>query len=417
MTIPCAKSLLLASTVLSFAVPAAAQEWTRFRGPNGSGISEATTIPTRWGEQDVNWKVKLPGLGYGSPVVWGKRLFVQCDERQGADRIVVCIDTSSGKQLWKRTFASSTHRKHRKNSFASSTPAVDADHVYVSWATPQKLTLMALDHGGDTVWTADLGPYKGGHGYAVSPIVYQDLVILPNDQNGKSTLIAVDRKSGQIRWNVPRNSRRITYSIPCVYERKGRPAELIFTNWKHGITGIDPKTGKTNWEISVFDQSHKERAIGSPVVAGDLVIGSCGFVTAQKHVVAVRPGDGAKPNDVKEVYRVERSVPHIPTVLAYRNRLYLWSDKGIVTCCEAETGKTIWTKRLGGTFFGSPVCVNGRLYCTSNEGQAVVLATGDTYQLLAKNPLGEACQSTPAIANGKMFIRTVSHLISVGGAK
>ena len=393
------------------------QEWTRFRGPNGSGISSATSVPVHWSEKDYNWKVELPGNGHGSPVLWGERLFLNCEEDDGATRVVLCIDTRTGKRLWRKSFASRTHRKHRNNSYASSTPAVDEKQVYVAWATPDKLTLLALDHEGQRVWEDDLGPFKGGHGFAASPIVYEDMVILGNDQNGKSSLIAVDRTTGAVRWNVPRHSKRTTYSTPCVYKRNGRPAELIFTNWQHGITAIDPNTGSTNWELSAFDTTSKERAIGSPVIAGDLVIGTCGFVTAQKHVVAVRPGDSGKADDVDEVFRIERAVPHVPTALAHKGRLYLWSDKGIVTCVNWKNGQTIWQRRVGGNFFGSPVCVNDRLYAIDDRGNVVVLAAADKFQELARNPSGEPSHSTPAIANGTMFIRTVSHLYSIGRRK
>jgi len=396
--------------------PTVAGEWPRFRGPNGSGISQATTIPVRWTEKDHNWKIKLPGIGHGSPVVWKDRLFLMAEENDGTSRIVLCVRTTDGKILWRRKFASRSHRKHRKNSYASSTPAVDEKHVYVAWGTPKKLTLMALDHDGRVQWEQDLGPVKGGHGFAASPIVFRDLVVLSNDQNGRSSLIAVDRMTGKVRWNVPRRSERLTYSTPCIYERKDRPAELIFTNWRHGITAVDPKTGRTNWEISVFDQSSKERAIGSPVVAGELIVGTCGFVKNPKHAVVVRPGDGEKPKTVKEIFRIERNVPHIPTPLVYKDRLYLWADNGVVACADM-TGKILWRKRVGGNFFASPVCVNGRLYSVNEKGNVVVLATGDEFQLLAKTPLGEPCQSTPAVANGAMFLRTESHLISVGGKK
>jgi len=394
--------------------PAGAQEWTRFRGPNGSGISDAETIPVQWTEKDYNWKVELPGVGWGSPVVRGNRLFVMAAENDGATRSVLCIRSTDGKLLWERKFSSRTHRKHNRNSYASSTPAVDEKHVYIAWATPKKLTLLALDHEGNVVWNDDLGPVKGGHGFAASPIVYGDLVVLGNDQNGKSSLIAVDRMTGKVRWNVPRRSERLTYSTPCVYRREGGVEELIFTNWRHGITAVDPQTGQTNWEISVFDQEHKERAIGSPIVAGDIVIGTCGFVNNPKHAVAVRPGPGKNP-EVKELYRIERNVPHIPTPVVYENRLYLWSDAGVVACYHARTGKLFWKQRVGGNFLGSPVCVNGKLYCIDDRGNVFVLATGDAFSLIAKNPLGEPCQSTPAIANGTMFIRTQSNLMSLGG--
>ena len=407
---------LLPLLVVTLTSIAHADNWPRFRGPNGSGISDATTVPVKFTKKDFNWTVKLPGRGWGSPVVWGNRVFVLGEEEDGAKRVVVCVDTKTGKTLWNKSFTSRTHRTHRRNSFASSTPAVDDERVYVAWGVPTKLTLKALTHDGTPAWEIDLGPVKGGHGFGASPIVYGDLVILGNDQNGKSSLIAVDRKTGKVRWNVPRRSKRLTYSTPIVYERKGRKPELIFTNWVHGVTAIDPATGKTNWEYAAFDQNSKERAIGSPVLAGEYIVATCGFTKNPKHAVIIRPGDGEKPA-VKELFRVERNVPHIPSPLVYKDRLYLWADKGVVACFNVKTGKPVWQKRVGGNYFGSPVCINGKLYCINDAGEVVVLATGDDFKLLAKNALGEICQSTPAVAGGAMFIRTRSRLISVGGKK
>jgi len=339
---------------------------------------------------------------------------VNCESgNQGSERIVVCLDTNTGRELWKQTFEVTPPKKiHKKNSFASSTPAVDADHVYVAWGVTQQLNLLALSHDGKLVWKVDLGPFKGGHGFAVSPIVHEDLVILPNDQDGKSSLVAVDRHSGELRWTTPRNSKRTSYGTPCVYQPPGRKAELIFTDWTHGITAVDPGTGQISWEAGVFDTTTKQRAIGSPVIAGELVFGTCGFVTAAKRAVAVRPGTSGQ---VKTVLQIDRQVPHIPTVLAHRQRLYMWSDQGIVSCIRIEDGKVVWTKRIGGNFFGSPVCVNDRLYSINDQGTVVVLAASDSFEELARNELHESCQSTPAVSGGAMYIRTVSHLISIGG--
>ena len=241
--------LLLSVSALFLTLPASAQEWTRFRGPNGSGVSDAKTVPIEWTEKDLNWNVKIPGKGHGSPVVWGSKLFVNCESgTKGSERIIVCLDTKTGKELWQKSSTVSPPRKiHKKNSFASSTPAVDAEHVYVAWGVPSKISLLAMTHDGDLAWEADLGTFKGGHGFAVSPIIYEDLVVLPNDQDGKSSLIAVDRKTGDTRWTVPRESKRTSYGTPCVYQPAGRPAELIFTDWSHGITAVDPKTGKVAW--------------------------------------------------------------------------------------------------------------------------------------------------------------------------
>ncbi|MBW3539207.1 MAG: PQQ-binding-like beta-propeller repeat protein [Planctomycetes bacterium] len=396
---------------------AAAENWPRFRGPNGAGVSDATTVPVRWSDGNYNRTADLPGVGHGSPVAWNDRVFVQCEENDGRRRLLVCLDAHSGEPLWTRGFDADTHRKHAKNSFASSTPALDAEHVYLAWAVPGKLSLAALTHAGELVWQRDLGDFKGGHDFAASPIVYEDLVVLGNDQDGSSSLLALDRRTGETRWSVPRRSRRTTYSTPCVYEAEGRAPELIFTNWEHGITAVDPESGRVNWEIAVFDPDAKERAIGSPVVAGDLIIGACGFVNNPKHIVAVRPrpADAGGPVEIEEVWRIERAVPHIPTPLVYGTRAYLWSDAGIVTCVAAATGETVWQKRLGGNFFGSPVCVGGRLYCVNDAGEVVVLATGDSFEELTRNSLGEPSHATPAVADGVMYLRTEGRLFSLGG--
>jgi outer membrane protein assembly factor BamB len=143
---------------------AVAENWPRFRGPNGSGISDATTVPTKWTDDDYNWKIELPGLGLSSPVIWDNRLFVTSADADAGQRWLFCIDTSDGSVVWRKEFAFAKHPKHKNNSFATSTPAVDADHVYVVWQSKDGSNLTALTHAGDEVWRYDLGPFKGNHG-------------------------------------------------------------------------------------------------------------------------------------------------------------------------------------------------------------------------------------------------------------
>ncbi len=414
--------LLSVKCLLLLACSAAqAQEWTRFRGPNGTGISTATTIPVAWTADNFVWKVGLPGQGHGSPVVWGHRLFLVCANDEGTQRLLQCHDTETGQLLWSQAFAAAMHKTHKLNSYATSTPAVDADHVYVAWGTPEELTLKAVDHDGNLVWTAaGLGGVTGGHGFGASPIVHGERVVLNNDQDGDSSLLAVDRNTGAIAWQVPRRSERLSYSTPVVRGRSDGGEELVFSNWTHGITAVDPTTGRVNWEIDCFPHEAKERAIASPVLSGDLVLATCAFVNSPKHLVAVRvdpaaSGDGEARPEVSEVWRVDDStVPHIPTPVVYGGRLYAWSDQGILTCYEVESGRKVYQKRIGGKFFSSPVCVDGKLYGISQEGEVVVVGTGDEFVELGRSELGDECQSTPAISGGRMFIRTASRLVCLG---
>jgi outer membrane protein assembly factor BamB len=411
--VPC--WLAVASTFVAVLGQARSQEWPRFRGPNGSGVS-TINVPAKWTEEDYAWKASLPGKGHSSPVLWGPRLFVTSgDEKTGA-RIVLCLEADTGRQLWKRQFSSQTHGKHSLNSFASATPAVDEKRLYVSWATPKEYVVLALDHEGNELWRRDLGPFKTGHGFGVSPIVHDDLLVVANEQDGESSLVGLAAADGKIRWQVPRKS-QVTYSTPCVYQPKGRSAEIIFTNWTYGITAVDPHSGKTNWETKVFSKDHLETAIGSPIVAGELVLGTCGYLGKGNHTVAVRPLGEADAGQAEEVYRVERGAPLTTTPLVVGELLFLWSDDGIVSCADAGNGRVHWQKRVGGTYYASPVCAGKHVYCTSVEGEVVVLAAAAKFAELARVPLGEPSNATPAMARGKMFLRTESKLRAISSAK
>lgn len=392
---------------------AAGQEWTRFRGPNGTGLAKAAaeTIPVTWTEGEFNWKVKLPGTGRGSPVVWGDRIFLVCAEERTAARRVVCLSAANGGSIWTRSYKSAPHHRHRDNSHAGVTPSVDKDRVYVSWGSAKRITLLALDHDGKDVWRLDLGGYTSQHGPCTSHLLFEDMVVLANDQQGESFVIAVDAATGKTRWKLPRKPGRAAYSTPCVYRRQGKAAELIVTGTAGGVTAIDPKTGKVTWQRA---GELPARVVGSPAVAGDLVIASCGTGGRGVRLVAVRPADGGK---AEVAYTLRSGAPYVPTPLVTGGLLFVLEDRGGVACRRAASGDVVWREKLPDRFYGSFVCVGERLYCMSRTGWAYVLAAGEEYRLLARNPIGERSSATPAVAGGRMYLRTWSHLISLGGKK
>jgi outer membrane protein assembly factor BamB len=396
--------------LLGLTLPSPGQEWTRFRGPNGTGISDAKTIPTKWTDQDINWKVSLPGIGHSSPVVWGDRIFLTGTEAVPNKISVLALKTNDGSVLWRKDFPYQPFDKHEFNSFASPTPAVDGERVYVAWSTPERYTLIAFDHSGKTVWERDLGAFKSQHGCGTSPIVYQDKVILGNDQDGASSLIAVDAKTGQTKWQIPRQTAVAAYSTPCVYQAAGQKPALIFNSQAHGVTAIDPDNGKVLWE---YDKAFDKRSVSSPIVASGLIIGSCGSGAGGNYVAAVRPGGNGKKPEL--AYELRSSAPYVPTGVAVGDLLFLWADSGVVSCLHAPTGEVKWQERAGGNFFGSPVCVDGRLFCVSTSGEVVVLEAAAKFNVLARYPLGELTHSTPAVAGGRMYVRTAGHLFSIGG--
>ena len=406
-------------TLLAFlaflASPSRAQEWTRFRGPNGSGVSRATTVPVQWNKKDLNWTTTLPGSGLSSPVVWGDRIWLTSADITAKTRYLLCISAGDGRILWKRSFAFKKHKKHKNNSFAASTPTCDGKRVYVVWHSPDSSPVVAFDHAGEKIWEYDLGPYRHGQGGASSPILHDGLVVIGNDHGKGSALVAVGGEDGKPRWSIPRLGRRACYTTPCVRRSGGPDAEIVFSHCYEGISAVDPKNGREKWAIRVFG-TFPQRALGSPVLAGDLVIGTSGARGGERRVVAVRPRASGAGVAVKEVYRVTRSAPHVPTPLVDDGKMFLWHDLGILSCVDVNTGAEIWKGRARGNFFGSPVLAGGRIYCVEARGDVVVIEAGDEFRLLARNALGERCLSTPAISGGRMYIRTDSRLFSIGGA-
>jgi outer membrane protein assembly factor BamB len=404
-------------------------EWTRFRGPNGSGISGAQSIPVKWTAKEYNWTIELPGDGSSSPVVWKEKLFVTCNDRKKSIRSVVCVNANDGKIHWRQDSPYTSYRMHRDNDFASATPTVDADGVVVVWSMPQQLLMLAVDLEGKELWRRDLGPYVGIHGSASSPIIADGLVILANDQMDpkvmkrflprdasmvpeKSFLIAVDRMTGKTRWKIDRRTVLAGYSTPCVRQTGGDGPELVFSGTAHGMTGVDLATGKINWEIKGILNS---RVVGSPQLYQDLVFGSYGSGLSAQRLVAVRAPRKGGVKKPKVAYNVSQSPPLVPSCLIKDDLLFLWTDSGIVSCLDAATGKRHWRERVGGNYYCSPVWIDGRLYCTSKEGDVVVVAADKTFKLLAKNPLGEKSFAIPAVAHGVMYQRTQTKLFSLGG--
>jgi outer membrane protein assembly factor BamB len=412
---------LLVTLVFLPVCVAQGQEWTRFRGPDGQGISRGGEVPVKWTDTDYNWKLVLPGGGHGSPVLWADKVFVTCGDEETGRGILLALRASDGEVLWQKESTQTTYRMNRLNSYATTTPAVDADHVYVLWATTEETILAAFDHEGTEVWTRTLEGVHCQHGPGSSPIVLDEIVVFTHEHEGsgnepESAWIAVDRRTGRTRWKLPRqNSPKTSYSTPCVYRPPTGAPQLVFTSRAHGMTGVDPDTGKVLWE---FESACPSRVVSSPVIADGLLIGTCGDGSSGKCLVAVRPGTSDKAVPATQAYKIEGSTtPYVPTSLAKDGLLFTFHDRGQVSCLRSATGAQIWREKPAGRFFGSPVWVGGKLYCITMDGEVVVIRAGDEYELLAVNPLGEKSHATPAVAGGRMYLRTYSHLFCIGPKK
>jgi outer membrane protein assembly factor BamB len=406
-------AFLVLSAALILLGEAAAQEWTRFRGPNGSGVSESKGVPVTWTEKDFRWRVAIPGDGDGQPVIWGDKLFVTSAVDKGAERMLLCLSKEDGKELWSKKLPMGTYNKNKSRCWALTTPAVDKDHVFATFADEEKYLVKAYDHAGKELWTVNLGPFKSQHGMGASPMIFEEKLIVMNDQDGDSCIVALDLKSGKTIWKCARRGvkEETAYCTPTVLQRKGFPTELLTTSFAHGISSVDPKTGTLLWEAKVFDK----RAVSSPVVVGDLVFGTCGSGGGGNFVAAVRLGGKGDVTSSHLAYTIKKAAPYVPTPLSVGDRLYLVSDDGVASAVEAATGKIIWSERVGKEFFSSPVLIDGKVYIPSTSGEMVVFATGEEFKLLSRNPLGEGSRSTPCVDGDRIYVKTFTHLVCLGG--
>jgi outer membrane protein assembly factor BamB len=389
-----------------------AQEWTRFRGPNGSGIAKAPNFPAQFSAADFNWNIELPGSGHSSPVIWGDRIFVTATPSGTARRAIVCVNAADGKTVWTKEYETAAFRQHADNSYTSMSPAVDAERVYVWWGAPEGSTLVALDQkDGREVWKCDLGPFVSQHGPGASPIVVGDAVLLSVDQDQPSSfLLAVEAATGKERWKFSHAGKNSAASTPCIFQNPDGKTEAILTSQTVGMTAVDVATGRQTWEIPGL---FPVRCVASPIITeAGLVIGQCGEGQAQSFVYAVKPGSNGKPPE--KLYEIVRTGGYVPSPIAIGGLLFLWKENGFVTCVRAAKNDQLWSERVDGPFYGSPIALNGRLYAITRRGDLVVIGAGEKFENIARIPLGEGSFATPAVSGGRMYLRTFTRLISVG---
>ena len=386
-------------------------QWPRFRGPGGTGKVTAETLPASWTTEDWTWQADLPGVGHSSPVVWNEKIYLTSADEESRIRHLFCHDLHTGKLVWSRDFPGAIERHHKQNSSASSTVTADSHGIYWLWGTSQNVRLEALTHDGESRWSVDLGSYIGQHGFGGSPVVWENVVIVPLEQNTEGTIVGIDASTGKVRWKLPRDgAEKAAYSTPLVLADTGSEPCVVCTSKAHGMYAIDPGTGAVLWENKCFPL----RTVASPICAGNLLIGTCGSGGGGSNLlVAIKPP--ATKNATSEIiYEVPRSTaPYVPTPLFSKGRLYLWGDKGVVTCLHAASGEINWKERVGGNFSVSPIQIGENILNVSSDGEMVALADSEKFQVLGRRNLDEECRATPAVAQGILLVRTKSALFAL----
>ena len=426
--------------IFSLTTAGAAANWPQWRGPDGSGISNEKNLPESWSPtMNIKWKAAIPGRGHSSPIVWGNRVFVTTavegdvvpgakavkhmnDGKEflhpdsiGADRKhqfkVIALNRESGKIAWEAVAWEGTpyDNRHRKSSYAASTPATDGKMVYAFFGTEG---LYAYDFNGKPAWKAQLGNLGTvGMGTGTSPILYDNLVIIQCDEeNGEASfIVGLDKKTGKEVWRTPRKV-QVSWSTPLLVKTSTR-SELI-TSGTETVISYDPATGKELWRHKGVESN----AIPSPVANSDMVFLVAGFPA--KVAMAIKlGGSGDLTGSPNVPWKYAKGTAYVPSPIVYGDYLYLTTDRGILTCIDAKTGEV---KYEGGripipaTFTASPVAFEGKILMTSEDGDTFMVKAGPKHEVLGTNSIGEPVYASPAIADGRIFIRGEKNLYCIG---
>lgn len=404
------RAVLSLLVVVVVGIPARAEDWPCWRGPRGDGTSHEANIPTHWSDtQNIAWKTEIPGLGHASPIVTGDRVFTVSCMPDTTERVLVCLDRRTGRELWQRSvFKAPLEHKHTLNSFASSTPASDGQRVYVSFLDVNKMMIAAYDFAGQQQWLVHPGVFSSVHGYCSSPVVYQNLLIVNGDHDGEAYIVALERSSGKVVWKTPRENKTRSYCTPIIRTIDRQP-QMIMSGSK-SVTSYDPRDGKLLWNID----GPTEQFVASMVDNGKLVFLTAGF--PDHHILAVRPTGRGNVTDSAIVWRTTENTSYVPSPIVVGDYFLVVSDNGIASCYEAESGKRMWKQRIGRHYSASLITAGGLAYFLSDDGVMKIIKPGPDFELVAENPLGERCYASPAASDGHLFIRAERHLYSIGPA-
>jgi outer membrane protein assembly factor BamB len=390
-----------------------ASDWTRFRGPNGTGRSQDAGVPIEINEtENLLWKVELPGRGNSSPIAAGGRIYLQTASANGSDRLLLCLDLKDGHTLWDRTEQGGMGVTHLKNTLASCTGAVAGDRVYMPFWDGKNLTVSAYEIDGQHLWTRDLGKFVSQHGAGHSPVVVGEHVIIVNDQDGLAEVVALEAKTGAVAWKKPREAYRASYSTPIIIERAGHGPEIVIAS-TGGIAGYDPATGAESWKWTWTSNKQQLRTVASPIICNDHLLFSGGNGPGARHAVAVALN--GKDDAPQFAWETLKDFPYVPCLLSRDENVYFINDSGIAGCFDAVTGKRRWLERLpGGDVTASPVMVEDRIYAFSENGTAFVFRANSKFELLSSGRLDEGVKASPAVADGRLLVRGEKSLYCFG---
>ena len=403
-----------------------AENWPGWRGPRGDGTSLEKGVPVKWSAtENVAWKMKVPGRGHSSPVIWGDRVLLASCLPEKEQRILLCLDRRTGRELWRRVvIKSGLETLHRLNSRASGTPATDGKLIFATFMkidgrkvpapnvgaarliTPGTIVVAAFDMDGRQKWNVEIGEFISAHGFNSCPVIYEDLVIINGDHDGKSYMAALDRETGKVRWKVKREHGIRSYGTPIIRKVGGR-TQMVLAGSK-AVTSYDPDTGRQHWTVD----GPTEQFVASMVFDGSHFFVTGGF--PERHILAIRPDGKGNVTETHIAWRARRGASYVPSPIVVGKYFLVVADSGVASCFLAKTGERLWMERLGGGHSASTISAGGLVYFVSDKGVTSVVKPGPKFEVMAKNEIGELVSSSPAISQGQIFIRGEKHLFCVG---
>ncbi len=400
--------------------------WNQFRGPRGDGISDAKGLPVQFaeGSPEIVWKTPVAGRAWSSPVVWGNQVWmtnapelhkpadVMHKLEQPIPLSAVCLDLTTGKVLHdiKVFDVEVVQITHVTNSYASPTPCIEAGRVYLHFGSYGTACLDTAT--GKKLWERRDLECDHFRGAGSSPVVYGDLLYLCFDGYDKQYIVALNKKTGETIWKKDRDidygtdngDAKKAYGTPQLIKVDGR--ELLVSPFAAATIAYDPKTGERIWMVKHGGMN----AAARPLYGNGLVYINAG--DASNALVAVKPnGTGDITSDI--VWKTSKQTPKRSSQILLGDLFFMMNDGGVATCLDAKDGKVIWTERLEGAYWSSPIYADGLIYCFSQEGHVLVFKADRTFEMVAKNKLDDGSNASPAVAGNSLIVRSKSHVYRI----
>ncbi len=411
--------ILAACSVISMA----ADNWPQFRGPDGTGHSDAKDLPTEWSEsKNIVWKTPIHDRGWSSPVVFGKQVWLTSASKDGRQLFALCLDKDTGKLIRdiKLFDVAQPQYAHPFNTYASPTPVIEQGRVYITFGSPGTAAIDTKTF--KVIWERRDFECNHFRGSGSSPIIFRDMLLMHFDGSDHQFVVALNKTTGKTIWRTERSidfqdldkngkpaaegDLRKAFSTPHVTQINGR-WEMISLGAKAAYS-YDPFTGKELWRV---EERGQHSASTRPVLGHGMIFYPTGFSNGQLY--AVRTGGSGLITDSHVAWRVKRGASNKPSILLIDDLIYMIGDTGIATCVEAKTGEIVWQQRIGGEYSASPVYADGKIWMFSEEGKTTVIKPGRTFEKLAENNLDDGFLASPAIAGKAFYLRTRTHLYRI----